>query len=759
MARKPLAEMAIATVRDAHPPMYYGMLHVWLAIAGDEELALRIPSVLIGLLTVVFAFRLGKESGGAPAGLAAALLVGLARVQVWWSQEIRMYALATLWTTLALWLTARLLTRSRPSWWLVPALIISNAGGLLTLYLYVGAMLVQNLAFPYAFVVAKRRWRLLAQWAIAQVGSVLLFLPWAQYALPRLPSWGTPQPPVSFWFVVRLYLSTIFLGIASELERYALILVVGALIIIGAAALSLWRTPRTRRPLWVMLLISTLLPAALVYLLSLPRGQFNYPTPSPRYFLLLSVPTYVLLGWGLSLIPFSSGEAGREGVGRSTVSLATQTLLRAVYRLPLWLLAALFAWSLTVYYPGRILGDDYLSLAATLNALRRDDDVVLLHNDLEWPIFAYHYTGPYDRISHTTPILDEAFAQGLLGPYRGGAVQGVWLIQTREAEASDPNNHLGYWADYYSWNERTYLFPDAQIWFYAFTPERSLSATIDHAPNAMADACPVAAPIADHVALMGVFQPLPEVEAGGWLSVGLAWRIDQDFVQGDWPVAIRLLDRRDFEHASTTVTLRGVGAADFYMPTGLFISPDTPPGRYEIVFVAGEHTQSLGTLHVRAPRSAALSDTIPNDAALLDYRLGGSIALVGVSLPEETIFAPGDNVPLTLYWQATAPIQQRYKVFVHFVGEEFNEQTRNDLWGQQDQEPRGGAAVTTSWRQGQIIADDYLIPISPDAPPGTYRIEVGMYLPLGWERLPITDAEGSPLGDHVVLHEVEVAGP
>lgn len=755
MARKPLVDMAVATVRDAHPPVYYGGLHVWLTLAGEGEFALRLPSVFFGLLAVAFAFRLGKEAGGAPAGLAAALLTAIAHLQVWWSQEIRMYALATLWATLSLWLSARLLTRGRPSWWLVPALIASNAGGLLTIYLYAGAMLVQNLAFPYAFAVARRRWRLLAQWVVAQAGSVLLFLPWAWYALARLPSWRSPQPPVSFRFVIELYLSTILTGITSELERYTPILIAGALAIIAAAVLSLWRAPRSRRPVWLMLLIATLLPAALVYLLSLPRSQFNYPTPSPRYFLLLSAPTYALLGWGLTVLPSHF----RCASNATPLSWLRQRLLPALPWLPLVLLIALFGWGLTLYYPSLHLGDDYISMAATLNALRRPDDVVLLHNDQDWPVFAYHYTGSYDRISHTTPIIDEKYAQGLLGPYRGGNALGVWLIQTRYAEASDPNNYLGYWADYYSWNSRHYSFPDVQIWFYAFTSERGSPATIDRASNAMADARPISVPIADHVALIGVFQPLPEIEAGEWLSVGLAWHIDEDDVRGDWPVALRLVDRRGIEYASAGATLSGGGTADFYLPAGLFISPDTPPGRYEIVFVAGEHTYSLGTLRVRAPGAALLSDTVPAEAVPLNYRFGEGIALVGALLPEETTFHPGDSVPLTLYWQAVGLIRERYKVFVHFVGEEFNPETRNDLWGQQDQEPRGGAAVTTSWRQGQIIADDYLIPISPDAPPGAYRIEVGLYLPLGWERLAAVGPEGQPLGDHIVLHEVEVVSP
>ena len=42
---------------------------------------------------------------------------------------------------------------------------------------------------------------------------------------------------------------------------------------------------------------------------------------------------------------------------------------------------------------------------------------------------------------------------------------------------------------------------------------------------------------------------------------------------------------------------------------------------------------------------------------------------------------------MTLYWVADAPIPERYKVFVHVVGETPNTETNNFVWGQQDQEP------------------------------------------------------------------------
>ena len=57
---------------------------------------------------------------------------------------------------------------------------------------------------------------------------------------------------------------------------------------------------------------------------------------------------------------------------------------------------------------------------------------------------------------------------------------------------------------------------------------------------------------------------------------------------------------------------------------------------------------------------------------------------------------------------------------------------------------------------GEIIVDEYDIPIQPDAPPGRYTIEVGMYQVETGQRLPIINQEGQVLDDRIVLLE-EVA--
>jgi hypothetical protein len=111
---------------------------------------------------------------------------------------------------------------------------------------------------------------------------------------------------------------------------------------------------------------------------------------------------------------------------------------------------------------------------------------------------------------------------------------------------------------------------------------------------------------------------------------------------------------------------------------------------------------------------------------------------------------------LTLYWQAQQPVERRYKVSAHLLGQEFNPRSGNLLWGQQDNEPANGMRPTSAWRVGEVIVDGYSIPLEPGAPPGEYGVEVGLYDPATGERLLVVDSAGSATADHLILTHVTV---
>jgi hypothetical protein len=130
----------------------------------------------------------------------------------------------------------------------------------------------------------------------------------------------------------------------------------------------------------------------------------------------------------------------------------------------------------------------------------------------------------------------------------------------------------------------------------------------------------------------------------------------------------------------------------------------------------------------------------------LEANLGDQVMFLGYDL-DTTSVRPDDTLHLTLYWQPLAEMDESYTVFTHLLDED------NRIWGQRDNMPRGGTLPTICWVKGEIIVDEYDIPIQPDAPPGQYIVEVGMYQVETGQRLPIINQNGQTIDDRVVLLE------
>lgn len=79
---------------DFHPPLYYLFIKAWGSIFGFTEISLRIPSVIFGIGTIYFVFLIAKALKDESAGFVAALLMATAPLHIYYSQEVRMYALA-----------------------------------------------------------------------------------------------------------------------------------------------------------------------------------------------------------------------------------------------------------------------------------------------------------------------------------------------------------------------------------------------------------------------------------------------------------------------------------------------------------------------------------------------------------------------------------------------------------------------------------------------------------------------------------------
>jgi uncharacterized membrane protein len=128
------------------------------------------------------------------------------------------------------------------------------------------------------------------------------------------------------------------------------------------------------------------------------------------------------------------------------------------------------------------------------------------------------------------------------------------------------------------------------------------------------------------------------------------------------------------------------------------------------------------------------------------------IDLQGVDLPL-TPRQAGDQLPFTLYWQASAPISVDLTTFAHLLDEQGQVVAQLD-WLPQD---RLGYLPTSAWQPGRPVIDRQTIVLPGDLAAGQYRLIVGWYYAPSGERLPLTanNRPGEP-GDVAELGVVTI---
>jgi hypothetical protein len=183
----------------------------------------------------------------------------------------------------------------------------------------------------------------------------------------------------------------------------------------------------------------------------------------------------------------------------------------------------------------------------------------------------------------------------------------------------------------------------------------------------------------------------------------------------------------------------------------LALPADIPQGEYQVFVRVLDGEELLGEAalgHIEV-RGRARQFTIPEIQHPGEARLGEAILFLGYDLSSDQVMA-GGTVQLTLYWQALQEMEISYTVFTHLLD------TEDRMWGQMDSIPGRGEAPTTSWLEGEVITDQHEIVVDPEAPPGEYVVEVGMYDASTGQRLPIYSGGQRVEGDRLLLTTVQV---
>ena len=123
--------------------------------------------------------------------------------------------------------------------------------------------------------------------------------------------------------------------------------------------------------------------------------------------------------------------------------------------------------------------------------------------------------------------------------------------------------------------------------------------------------------------------------------------------------------------------------------------------------------------------------------------LQANVALLGFDLPANHA-AAGDNVPVTLYWKALAPIRANLRVFIHLIGPD------GQLWGQSDKW-NPADFPTSRWPLDHYVRDEHAALLRSDAPAGKYQVIAGLWDGDSGLRMHVLDDIGQPTAADGIL--------
>jgi hypothetical protein len=192
IADLPLGDLPDALRQDGHPPLYYVLLHGWMAVVGESDFAVRALSGVLAVAALPLIWLVGRRLGGARLAWIATAFFAVLPYVLRYATETRMYSLVMLLVLVGYLLVDDAL--DRPVAWRLVAIAVVSGALLLTHYwamwLVGSTVLVLVVQAVRTDRAVERRSRLLVAGAAAAGG--IFFLPWLPVFFDQMSSTGTP---------------------------------------------------------------------------------------------------------------------------------------------------------------------------------------------------------------------------------------------------------------------------------------------------------------------------------------------------------------------------------------------------------------------------------------------------------------------------------------------------------------------------------------------------------------------------------------
>ena len=292
-ARMPLTDIFTKFLPgDFHPPFYYAILHFWTILFGTSEIALRVPSLLAGILTIYIVYLIGKELEDQKVGIMAAILLATSGLHIYYSQEARMYSLAALFVALSVLFFTKTLHAGRVGDFIKFGLFLS----LSFLTDYLAALIIP--VFWIVAAVNKKNLIWLKKFVMSHIILLIPGLLWGSTLLKQINLGFSIQSLSPAWYQI-LGLTTLknlaliptkfILGRISFDDKFFY----GTLVVIlcGLTGYILFKASKAPKIIWIWLILPVL--AGIVI-------GFKIPVLYYFRFLFVLPAFYILIAFGIS---------------------------------------------------------------------------------------------------------------------------------------------------------------------------------------------------------------------------------------------------------------------------------------------------------------------------------------------------------------------------------------------------------------------------------------------------------------------------